>query len=108
MLYCKHVGELHVSVLKLGSLMLFNWVMELSQDATLLVLSEVKDHKVTIMDDYQAFTVGIWMMSLDLLQEGLGKVINMIWMAYRDIVQCNQVVLEGIRAIDDLLNDLWG
>jgi hypothetical protein len=102
------VGKLHASALKLGSLTPFNWVTELSQYASSLVLSEVKDPKVTITDDYQAFTVGIHTMSLGLLREGLGKAIDMIWTAYRDIVQCNQVVPEGIRVVDDLSNDLRG
>jgi hypothetical protein len=62
---------------------------ELLQYASLLVLLEVKDPKVMITDNYQVFTVGIQMMSLDLLQEGLGKAIHRIWMAYRDIVQYN-------------------
>jgi hypothetical protein len=45
----------------------FNWMTELLQYASLLVLLEVKDPKVVITDNYQVFTVGIQMMSFDLL-----------------------------------------
>jgi hypothetical protein len=71
------VGKLHVSAPELGLLMPFNWMTELLQYASLLVLLEVKDPKVVITDNYQVFTVGIQMMSFDLLQ-GLGKAIHRI------------------------------
>ena len=97
-----------MSVLKLGSLTPFNFVMELSQYASSLTMSEVKDPKVTVSDDYQAFTVGTQTMSLNLLHEGLQLVIEKVWMAYKDIVQCNQVMPEGIYIVNNLLKDLWG
>lgn len=43
---------------------LFNMVAELSQYASSLVLSEVKDPKVTISSDYQSFTIRTQTMSL--------------------------------------------
>ena len=95
-----------MSVLKLGSLTPFNFVMELSQYASSLTMSEVKDPKVTVSDDYQAFTVGTQTMSLNLLHEGLQLVIEKVWMAYKDIVQCNQVMPEGIYIVNNLLKDL--
>lgn len=95
-------------MLKLGSLTPFNFVTELSQYASSLAMSEVKDPKVTITNDYQAFTVGTQTMSLDLLREGLRSAIDKVWTTYKDIVQCNRVVPEEIHAVDDLSNDLRG
>ena len=104
----RRISELHGSVLALGRATPFNMATELSQYASSLVYSEVRDPKVTITGDYQSFTVGTQTMSLDTLRHGLKQLIDRIWMAYGDITQSARVVPEGIHVADDLSNDSRG
>ena len=65
------MDKLCILVLKLGSLTPFNFVTELSQYGLSLAISEVKNPKVIIFDNYQAFIVGTQIMLLNPLHEKL-------------------------------------